>query len=407
MLGKRRNREIGLTKVIFAILFVGGGIVGVVAFSRWFNHEFIGGAVEASAIDNLERARQLADSGNALEARKLLRPIIARVDNPSVTPKALMLLAKLDLAEDATESALENLRIATEDYPDSADQPIAAARYARLLEDSGETQRALTIYARIRDTAPPELRAPALMGLAREQRRAGDHIAARDLYRSAVRGAPWNSEEWYEAAAALGELNMTLITSVQKTPESKLYRVESGDSLTRIGTKLNTTQGLLMAANGITDPNRLHLGQSLKYTPKDFHIIIERSTCRLFLMDNSGLFKMYRVGLGKSGSDTTLGRYKIGNKEKNPTWFKPGSGGIPPGDPKNELGSRWMPLVPEETSLPRDLGIHGTIAPETIGKYASQGCPRLLNEDVEELYDVVVRSTPVTIVETYTPDRNA
>jgi lipoprotein-anchoring transpeptidase ErfK/SrfK len=99
------------------------------------------------------------------------------------------------------------------------------------------------------------------------------------------------------------------------------------------------------------------------------------------------------------GYETTLGKYTIGNKQKDPTWFKPGSAPVPPGDPHNELGTRWMPLVPAEPGLPTDLGIHGTIAPETIGQYKSHGCPRLRKEDVEELYDLIVRSTPVEIVE--------
>lgn len=87
----------------------------------------------------------------------------------------------------------------------------------------------------------------------------------------------------------------------------------------------------------------------------------------------------------------------------DPTWFKPNAGPIPPGDPRNELGSRWMPLVPEREELPTDLGIHGTIAPETIGEHSSSGCARMHNADVEELYDLVVRSTPVEIVETVDP----
>ena len=62
-----------------------------------------------------------------------------------------------------------------------------------------------------------------------------------------------------------------------------------------------------------------------------------------------------------------------------------------------------MPLVPEEAGLPEDLGIHGTIDPDSIGKYSSMGCPRLYNEEAEELYDLVVRSTPVTVVEVYAP----
>jgi lipoprotein-anchoring transpeptidase ErfK/SrfK len=105
------------------------------------------------------------------------------------------------------------------------------------------------------------------------------------------------------------------------------------------------------------------------------------------------------VGLGKEGHETALGSYKIGNKEKHPHWHKKGQEPIPPGDPRNELGTRWMPLVPLEKNLPEDLGIHGTIAPDTIGKHSSHGCARMHNEDVEELYDLVVRSTPVDIVE--------
>lgn len=90
----------------------------------------------------------------------------------------------------------------------------------------------------------------------------------------------------------------------------------------------------------------------------------------------------------------------LGNKQKDPVWFKPGGGGsFPAGDPQNELGTRWMPLVPVEENLPTDLGIHGAVAPETIGDYKSHGCPRMLNAEVEELYDLVVRSTPVEIVE--------
>ena len=175
--------------------------------------------------------------------------------------------------------------------------------------------------------------------------------------------------------------------------------VQKGDTLTGIGNKLNTTQGMLTRANGITDPSKLRLNQQLRYTPKDFTIIVERSRCRIYLVDKGGVFKKYSTGLGKPNYQTTLGSYKIGNKEKNPTWHRPGQAPVPPLDPENELGTRWLPLVPDEEGLPTDLGLHGTIHPESIGSYSSKGCPRMLRDDVEELYDLVVRSTPVRIVE--------
>jgi hypothetical protein len=42
-------------------------------------------------------------------------------------------------------------------------------------------------------------------------------------------------------------------------------------------------------------------------------------------------------------------------------------------------------------------GIHGTDAPESIGKSASHGCVRLLNADIDKLYDMVAIGTPVYI----------
>lgn len=401
-----RKQESSLARVILGVVIVGGAILGVLRFSEWFNTEYIGGGVEASAETNLDQARRYIDEDNTLEAREILRPILARVKNPGIVPKALMLQAELDLKAGDLDAALEHLRTATEDYPESPHQPVAAIAYAGLLEENGRLDQALGLYEQVRDNAPPALRAPALSGIARHQERKGDILLAADLYRQAVTGAPWDSPAWNQAAEELGRLNAQLIFSSAKTPQSKTYRIAAGDSLTNVGIKLNTTQGLLTRANDIADPNRLHLGQTLKYTPKDFRIVIERSTCRLFLMDDEGLFKVYPLGLGKPGHDTALGKYKIGNKEKDPTWFKPGSKPIPPGDPTNELGTRWMPMVPMAEYLPTDLGIHGTIEPGTIGQYMSKGCPRLLKEDVEELYDLVVRSTPVTVVDVFSPQES-
>jgi lipoprotein-anchoring transpeptidase ErfK/SrfK len=296
------------------------------------------------------------------------------------------------------------LATAIERYPGAPEYPQASLKYARLLEAAGRFEESNAIYTRLRESAPPAYRGGAISGLARQAERDGKTELARDLYKLAVKESAWGSEQWTEAADSLGALNVAAIFSSKPTSDSKVYRVEAGDNLTAIGMKLNTTQGLLMRANNISDPTTLRISQNLKYTPKDFHIVIERSTLRLFLMDNDGLFKVYKVGLGRPGQDTTLGRYRIGNKEKDPTWHKPGAGPIPPGDPRNELGTRWMPLIPEEEGLPNDLGIHGTIEPETVGKYTSMGCPRLLAAEVEELYDLIVRSTPVAIVEKFDPD---
>ena len=101
---------------------------------------------------------------------------------------------------------------------------------------------------------------------------------------------------------------------------------------------------------------------------------------------------------GRTDDLTPNGNYTIQNKKKDPTWRRPGDGKeFKPGDPENELGTRWMSFWKDR------LGIHGTIKPETVGLYSSAGCARLMPEEVEELYDLVVRATPVDIVEVFTP----
>lgn len=44
-----------------------------------------------------------------------------------------------------------------------------------------------------------------------------------------------------------------------------------------------------------------------------------------------------------------------------------------------------------------DIGIHGTIFPETIGTRSSEGCVRMKNEDIKELYRYCYIGMPVII----------
>ncbi|MFA5199950.1 MAG: L,D-transpeptidase family protein [Candidatus Omnitrophota bacterium] len=44
-------------------------------------------------------------------------------------------------------------------------------------------------------------------------------------------------------------------------------------------------------------------------------------------------------------------------------------------------------------------GIHGTTQPQELGKQVTEGCVRLSNQDVEELYTIVPMGTETTIIE--------
>lgn len=400
---KSRN-DPSLAKIILVLVALLCAAFGVYRVTRWFGSGGSVGRVEASAQANIESARELLANGQTTEARELLAPIADKSKDGTLAGSALMLMAKLEMEEGKRDAARLHLERAMKEFPGNPEQPRAAAAFARLIEEDGKFDEAVQIYEDIRANAPAQYRAPALTGLGRHAERSGEFIQARDLFQEAVTSAAWDSEEWNEALDALGAANVALIFSPKQTPDSKTYTVGSGDTLTSIGIKLNTTQGLLMRANNLDAESTLRVGQTLKWTPKDFRIVIERTTRRLFLLDSDGVFKRYSTGLGMPGYETTLGKYKIGNKIQDPTWHKPGAGPIPPGDPGNELGTRWMPFVPEQEGLPTDLGIHGAIDPSTVGKYSSHGCARLRMDEVEELYDLVVRSTPAEVVETIDPE---
>ena len=400
----KKKSEPSLTRIMLLLTTLMIIAYGVNHFARWFNTDIVGAAVEASAMTEIEKARRLFQEGYSEKARELLRPILARVDKEDITPHALELMADIEEAGGDVDKALELLKLATDSYATAPQHPTTASRYARLLDENGRYEEAYAVYASVRDNAPAKMRAAALVGIARKAEREENMVDAQTIYQQAFEEAEWDSPGWNEALDAIGRINVAQVFSIHETPDSKKYTVVSGDSLTNIGIKLNTTQGLLIRANGITDPSRIRLNQQLKFTPKDFRVVIERSKCRIFLLDGEGIFKRYHTGLGMPGHETTLGHYTVGSKSKNPTWYKPGGRAIPPGDPENELGTRWIPLVPADEGLPTDLGIHGTIAPETIGEFKSHGCPRLHNAEAEELYDLIVRSTSVEIVETVDPE---
>ncbi len=100
---------------------------------------------------------------------------------------------------------------------------------------------------------------------------------------------------------------------------------------------------------------------------------------RLTVLVDGLPYKAYRIALGKPETPTPVGEFEVINKYKN--W---GSG----------FGTRWIGL-----NVPWGIyGIHGTNRPHSIGLDASHGCVRMLNSQVEELFEWVEIGTKVTIL---------
>ena len=236
----------------------------------------------------------------------------------------------------------------------------------------------------------PEAAAEAL-AKAKAARDAGDLQAARMAALSALTAAPGD----VATEQLLNELAMPLLASRHPMPEKVPYTIRPGDYLGKIAAKFNTPVALIAVANGITDPTRIRVGQELLLLDGNTHIFaleVSKSRNDLVVTLDGAFFKRYRVATGVNGK-TPTGTFKIVDKIEHPAWHVPGRTPIPYGDPDNLLGTHWLALDVE------GYGIHGTWAPETIGSQSSDGCVRLLNDDVKELYTILPKGTAVTIVE--------
>lgn len=226
--------------------------------------------------------------------------------------------------------------------------------------------------------------------------KAGKLVEARHIYLNIVEALPAGRLR-KRAEERLGRINIELVMTPRPMPEKVDYIVKSGDQLQKIAAKFGTTVELIQVGNDIKNPNLIKRGDRLRILEGDFSILVSKTDNELELRLNGGFFKRYEVGTGKFGR-TPEGTFKVTNKIPNPPWYRPDGKVIPFGNDKNILGTRWMSLkATGDTPDARGYGIHGTWAPESIGKAESAGCVRMRNDEVEELFILIPRGTPVVI----------
>ncbi|MEI8011393.1 MAG: L,D-transpeptidase family protein [Candidatus Omnitrophota bacterium] len=188
----------------------------------------------------------------------------------------------------------------------------------------------------------------------------------------------------------LYDLNMKILLSNIQTPKTVIHTVVAGDTLGKICKQYNITMALVKISNGLTS-DVVRLGQRLRIWTGKFSIHVDKSQNTLILKSDDEVIKRYNVSTGANNS-TPVGTFKIVTKLEDPVWYKAGAA-IPPESPENVLGSRWMGF-----DIP-SYGIHGTVQPDKIGQQVTAGCVRMRNQDVEELFKIVPRGTPVIIAD--------
>ena len=130
----------------------------------------------------------------------------------------------------------------------------------------------------------------------------------------------------------------------------------------------------------------------------------------LYLITEPGVARRYGVGVGKAGLEFT-GQAKIGAKKEWPTWRPTNemierdphlytkfidNDYVQPGGPGNPLGARALYLF--QNGRDTYFRIHGTTAPRSIGRSVSNGCIRMINDHVIDLYERVPMGTTVTVL---------
>lgn len=226
-------------------------------------------------------------------------------------------------------------------------------------------------------------------------RRQGDLLGARSSWLNALQQAR-NPQYVQQIENELAQLNIDLVFSAHDMPEKIAYTVQSGDTLNELAKKYGTTVDLIRKGNNIKG-SIIRIGDYLRILNRPFAIEVRKQQNDLTLFLDGQFFKRYGVGTGKFGK-TPTGKFVISDKIKNPPWWKNGKV-IPYGHTNNVLGTHWMAIKSLDNPGIRGYGIHGTWQPETIGHQASEGCVRMLNEEVEELFTLVPIGTEVTIRE--------
>lgn len=133
-------------------------------------------------------------------------------------------------------------------------------------------------------------------------------------------------------------------------------------------------------------------GVSTKFPFPPGTIIIVNNERKLYYITADRRTLRYPVAVGKR-SELWVGRTFVSAKRVNPYWT-PVDGGptVRGGRPDNPLGKRAIYL---DWSL---LRIHGTPSRGSVGRAVSDGCIRMLNEDVIDLYKRVHLGAPVIAV---------
>lgn len=210
--------------------------------------------------------------------------------------------------------------------------------------------------------------------------KSGDIPGARAALSEFIHSYP-DSPNLAEAKKTLGDINLSLIFSPTPSPEKTMYTVGRGDSLVKIASKTKSNAELIFRVNNLDSIN-LQIGQQLAVPQLNTSIVVDRKAHTVTLLNDGEFVKEYptislKTG-GVAGGTQTKVADKIALQGSNRVAF----------GAKDYAGSdRWVMLAASGLAI-RGMPPAATAPPPGI--VVSQ-------PDIEEIFLLVSRGTPVTI----------
>jgi lipoprotein-anchoring transpeptidase ErfK/SrfK len=201
--------------------------------------------------------------------------------------------------------------------------------------------------------------------------------------------------------------------------KAKVARLGHESLAALVAERGHCTVSLLSRLNPGVRVDRLNAGDALlipcvapKRSPQASRLVVDFGEKTIAVQDKSGrTIGLFHCSIAKEKRNRPGGACRVATVSRNPHyWFDPAKWPevkdvktkllIPPG-PRNPVGVCWIGLSID------GYGIHGSPAPELIGKTGSHGCFRLTNWDAQRLGNMVRVGTSVRFTESTSSKRRA
>jgi LysM repeat protein len=222
----------------------------------------------------------------------------------------------------------------------------------------------------------------ALLSQAQQLIAKGDNDQGKQLLVSIIQNFP-ASTKTADAKKIVGDLNIRQFFS-DANPSKTTYIVARGDSIAKISGKTKTAPELIFKANGLQSL-MLHPGQALLIPSGQFALQIGLATKDVTLLNHGAFFKWYQPLDFHLPANLHPGQLKVIGKEAWSAGAPVAFGG------KNYLGSsRWIVLSGNVT-------IYSETNPANPNVQKPKSGIEISLDEMEELYSLVGKETPVTI----------